>query len=238
MAEEHDAGTRHARVMRGHGPVFGPTLDALVREVDGRIAPEARAAHLAWLEGWPIAPDGAVQDAEALFARLSTLAALPAPRPAALRPGSPAKAALGLVLGGAAGLPLGFLAYFIAIEAVLPYAARGSDAVMWIIALGVAVAAAVTGARQGLRPSRLGHALAWALLAFVPGMVASALLAAVIAAMLGEWFQVSQMEGAFAMGIVFTIMPIGGFVGGVACAIWAGRRAWRRSAAISTPPGP
>ena len=99
---------------------------------------------------------------------------------------------------------------------------------MWIILLGVAGAAGLVGARQGLRPSRLGHALAWALLAFVLGAAVSAVVAAFLAAALGEWFQVSQMEGAFAMGIVFTIMPIGGFLGGLACAIWAGRRAWRR----------
>jgi hypothetical protein len=228
MAEDSAAGTRHARIMRGHGAVFGPTLDALVREADGRIPPEARAAHVAMLEAWPIAADGEVRDADALFARLAALAATPEARPAHVRPGSPAKAALGLVLGAAAGLPLGFLAWFIATETVLPYAVRGSDAVMWIITLGVAGAAGLVGARQGLQPSRWGQALAWALLAFVPGAAVSAVVAAFVAAALGEWFQVSQMEGAFAMGIVFTIMPIGGFLGGVACALWAGRRAWRR----------
>lgn len=228
MAEDSAAGTRHARIMQGHGPVFGPTLDALVREAEGRIPPEARAAHVAMLETWPIAPDGEVRDAEALFTRLAALAATPEARPAHVRPGSPGKAALGLVLGAAAGLPLGFLAWFIATETVLPYSVRGSDAVMWIILLGVAGAAGLVGARQGLRPSRLGHALAWALLAFVLGAAVSAVVAAFLAAALGEWFQVSQMEGAFAMGIVFTIMPIGGFLGGLACAIWAGRRAWRR----------
>jgi hypothetical protein len=209
--------------------VFGPTLDAMVRAVEPRLAPEARAAHRDMLENWPIAPDGEVQDAEALFVRLSALADSPPLPPPGSRPGSPLKAVAGLVLGGAAGLPLGFLAYFfVAIAAVLPYQARSSDAVMWVIVLGVAAGAAVVGARQGLRPSRLGRALAWALPAFVVGGVVSALAAAFHADILGRVLRVSQMEGADAMGIVFTMMPLGGALGGAACAVWAGRRAWRR----------
>lgn len=228
MAKATSGESRHARIMRGDGLVFGSTLDALVRDVDARVPPDARTAHRLTLETWPIAPDGEVREAEALFARLSALRAAPEVLPTGTPPGSPIKAGVGLALGFAVGVPLGFLAHFIALEFLLPYAARSSDAVMWIIVAAVGGAAGLVGVKQGARPTRMGRALAQGLLAFAVGGVVSAFVAAFVALALGELFNVSQMEGAFAMGVVFTIMPVGAFVGGLACALWAGRRAWRR----------
>ena len=37
-------------------------------------------------------------------------------------------------------------------------------------------------------------------------------------------FNISQMEGAYAMGVVFTLMPIGAVLGAVAGVIWAALR--------------
>ncbi len=228
MAEDSQAGTRHARIMQGHGAVFGPTLDALVREVDGRIAAEARAAHLALLETWPIAADGEVQDAEALFARLAALAATPPPRPAHVRPGSPGKALAGLVRGAAVGLPLGFLFYLFALVVDPSGEARSSDDLMQIMLAGTMLLAGAACGWNGWNPTRLGEALSRALLAFVPGGIVFALLAGIVALTLGAVLGVSQREGAFAMGVAFVLMPAGGFLGGLACAGWAARRAWRR----------
>ncbi len=228
MAEDSTGATRHARIMQGRSPVFGPTLDALVRDVEARVPIAVRAAHRDMLETWPIDPDGTVQQAEALFDRLAALRAAPVLVPSHISPGSRAKAALGLVLGAVVGVPAGALGYFIAHAALLPYALRDSEALMWIIIAAVIGLCAMVGARQGLRPTRMGHALAHAMIAFLPGAVVFALAAAFAADALGRVLRVSQMEGAFAMGIVFTIMPIGGFLGGVGCAAWAARRAWRR----------
>lgn len=228
MAEGSTSGGRHARIMLGHGPVFGPTLDALVREVESRMPDQARAAHHATLEEWPIAPDGAVMNADALFDRLTALRAAPAPLPAYVRPGSLGKALAGLVLGGAAGLPLGFLFYLFALVFGFPGAAESSDTVMSIIVLGTMAMAGAACAWHGLRPTRLGEALSRGLIVFVLGGIVSALLAGIVALTLGEVFGVSQMEGAFAMGVVFTIMPAAGFLGGLFFAIWAARQGWRR----------
>jgi len=224
---------RHARIRRGQA-VFGPTLDGLVREVDGRVPPEARAAHIAMLEEWPLSPEGEAQDADLRLARLSALAEAPEPMPPGLRPGAPWKAVLGFVLGVTAGWPAGFLVYMFAREFLLADAARESETVMWLIPAASALAAGVLAARQGLRPSRLGHALARALLGFFLGGLGFAFLAGAVAVALAGMLGISQAEGAYAMGVVFAIMPFAGVLGGLGCAAWAGWRAWR---VTSTPRG-
>lgn len=237
MAQDPHAESRHARILRGEGPVFGPALDALVRDVEGRIPPGLRDAHRRMLEEWPIGPEGQVRDEQALLARLAALRAAPAPLPAGIPPGSPLKAVLGAALGGVLGVPFGFLVYVIMLATVLPYSLHDSDAVMWLVVLAVTGGTAALGAGQGMRPSRLSQSLAVALLAFVPAAFVSAILGAIIASTLGSIYKVSQMEGAFAMGVVFTIMPLAGFLGGAACAAWAGLRTWRRWGATSSPAG-
>ena len=59
------------------------------------------------------------------------------------------------------------------------------------------------------------------ILGFFAGFVAGAAitLAACIAA--AYLFDISQFEGAYAMGVFFGWMPLGGVVGGIAGAIWA-----------------
>jgi hypothetical protein len=190
-----------------HGrAVFGPSSDALVREITARL-PEARRAEFQHLvETWPFEPDGSPQDPDALFARLVAF------RDSLGRPkGSP----LGLVLGALLGLPVGFLAYLVARETVLPTGLWSSDGVMWAVILAVAAAAALAG-------WRLRRALR-ALVGFLVGGAVSGVLAAVLAFAIGEAVGVSQREGAFAMGVVFGLAPLAALVGGVAAAAWAAR---------------
>lgn len=61
----------------------------------------------------------------------------------------------------------------------------------------------------------------------VLGFVAGALIALALATVAIPIFGISQMEGAYAMGVVFTIMPAGGIAGAVVGAVIGGRR-WRR----------
>lgn len=202
--------------------VFGASVDALVREVDARIAPADRPAFEALVNRWTGDPD-------ALFHRLLALRGgmAPVPLPAGRRPGSPS-AALGLgAVGAGAGAAVGFLVYMIARATVLPTSLWSSDAVQWAIILGVAAVAAAAGWRQGMRPGRAGHAAMRFLLVMFPASIACGLVAMLLAGVIGELAGVSQMEGAFAMGVVFVIGPLGGVAGGVVVAAWAARRAWR-----------
>lgn len=61
----------------------------------------------------------------------------------------------------------------------------------------------------------------------VLGFVAGAAVALALATAAVPIFGISQMEGAYAMGVVFTIMPAGGIAGAVAGAVLGGLR-WRR----------
>lgn len=44
-----------------------------------------------------------------------------------------------------------------------------------------------------------------------------------------EIFNISQMEGAYAMAVVFFYMPVGGLVGGIIGAIWMAMRSKRQA---------
>lgn len=63
---------------------------------------------------------------------------------------------------------------------------------------------------------------------FVLGLVAGAVIVGAGAALAAAVFGISQMEGAYAMGVVFVYMPIGALAGGIAGAAWAAKRARRR----------
>jgi hypothetical protein len=235
--------SRHHDIVHLKIPVFGPSCDALVREITARL-PRSRLHEFQDLvEGWPFEPDGRPHDTDALFHRLlafrDTLDASPEPPPA--RGSVPATAApppprrgsllgglVGAVIGGVIGLPLGFLAYMVAREVALPTDLWSSDGVMWAIILAVAGPAALIGLRQGAAPSRLGHALAVGLLGFLLGSLAFGMVAGIIGAFFAPTSGAGDRAAGFAMGLVFGLMPLAGFLGGLGLALHMGRRAWQR----------
>jgi hypothetical protein len=218
--------SRLARIASGQ-PVFGPTLDALLRELALRLG--GAAGFRAMVEEWPLEPGGAPRDADVLLARLLALRQGPGPatQPAGRPPGSPAKALAGLVLGAAAALPIGFVAGFILLELLLPSRLAPTLGVAWAVTAFVTLAGAALGAWQGGHPTRLGHAVQRGVGGFLGGALLGALLGLLIAGGLGAALDVPQREGAFAMGVVFAVMPFGGLLGGIGLAAWMARRAWR-----------
>ena len=237
-------GDSRAHDILHHGlDVFGPSIDTLVREIEPRIAAADRAAFLELIESWPFQADGTPQDPDALFFRLSALRdRLGPPRPVPVeaepiasrlspppprRRGTPLAAAIGLLIGGFVGLPLGFLAYLALRETVLPTTLWGSGAVMWAIIGAVAGPSALIGTLQGGHPTRTGHALLIALLGFFLGSLASGIATGIIAFVVGAMADIPQREGSFAMGVVFGLVPLAALAGGLLLAAWTGRRAWR-----------
>ena len=62
----------------------------------------------------------------------------------------------------------------------------------------------------------MGRIILWGL----AGLVAGPILTLALATAAIPIFGISQMEGAYAMGVVFTLMPIGAIVGLIAGVIW------------------
>lgn len=58
----------------------------------------------------------------------------------------------------------------------------------------------------------------------IAGCVGGAAAAMAIGIAAGEVFDISQAEGAYAMGVAFFWTPLGGLVGAVAAGIWAALR--------------
>ncbi|WP_119270526.1 hypothetical protein [Taklimakanibacter deserti] len=59
---------------------------------------------------------------------------------------------------------------------------------------------------------------------FLIGAIAGAALALALSIAAAEIFNISQMEGAYAMGVVSFIMPSGAVVGGIIGAVWLAMR--------------
>lgn len=205
-------------------PVFGVTLDRLARDVDARVRPAERAEFDRLIETWRLEENGEPAEPQALQDALLALAA----RAERLPGGSPARAIFGALVGGLGGVGVGFVAYMVLRQVVIPYSLQSSDTLQWLIVLGVAAGFATIGFRHGGRPSRAGRAM-WA---FMRGFLAGALLCGVaggaLAIVLGKAFGVSNFEGAFAMGIFFVIIPASAALGGLAVGAWRGWRAWKR----------
>ncbi len=240
MPSHRPAKSRYHDLVNLGREVFGAEIDKLAIEVD-RLTGHEGPAHdtfLGLITTWPLPAAGQPANPEVLIERLETLrdnltvgsVTTTPPAMAAPGPGSPLSALFGAVLGGGIGLPLGFLAYMVAREVILPTDLWSSDSVMWnIIGLVMAVAAWI-GARQGYRPSRGGHVALRSLLGFFVGALASGLIVGALALTIGELAGVSQREGAFAVGVVFMIVPLAGLIGGAVLAVIMGRRAARRKA--------
>ena len=63
----------------------------------------------------------------------------------------------------------------------------------------------------------MGRIILWG----VAGLIIGPLITLAFATAAIPIFNISQMEGAYAMGVVFTLMPIGAVLGAVAGVIWA-----------------
>jgi hypothetical protein len=148
-----------------------------------------------------------------------------------------AKGALGAILGALGGLPLGFVIYMVAREFVLPTDLWSSDGAMWAIIGGTAAGVAFLAGSQGARPTRRGRIVVRSIMGFMIGALVAGPAIGAIIAMIGGMAGVSQREGAFAMGVVFTIVPLAGLVAGVALAIVMGRRAARQTDGAATGAG-
>jgi hypothetical protein len=64
---------------------------------------------------------------------------------------------------------------------------------------------------------------------FLIGVICGAALALAICLAAQEIFNISQMEGAYAMAVVFFYMPMGGLAGGIIGAIWMAMRKKRQA---------
>ena len=58
-------------------------------------------------------------------------------------------------------------------------------------------------------------------LGFLLGFLAGAAITLGVCVAAAYLFDISQFEGAYAMGVIFGWMPLGGVVGGIIGAIWA-----------------
>ncbi|WP_431282462.1 hypothetical protein ACQW02_24130 [Humitalea sp. 24SJ18S-53] len=212
-------------ITRQRREVLGPSIDALVREIDARLPAAERPAFAALIDAAD--PDG---DGDALFHRLTAMRARlgPPPLPAGQPAGTATAAVAGLVVGAVLGLPAGFLLYMVARATLLPTSLWSSDAPMWAIIAATMAGGGLLGATQGGRPTRLGRALLRGAVGFVLGAIGGAILGVVVAGAIGAALDVSQREGAFAMGVAFGVMPLAGVSGGVLMGFWMGRRAWRQ----------
>lgn len=123
------------------------------------------------------------------------------------------------ILGGALGLPLGFLGYMLAREFILPTTLWSSDRVMWAIIAAIVVLCSATGLAPAFLTSRRAEIALSVVRGFALGALLGTVASVVVALALGALFQVSQREGAFAMGVLFTIAPLGGLLGGVILAL-------------------
>lgn len=63
--------------------------------------------------------------------------------------------------------------------------------------------------------------LARGLLGFLAGFVAAAAVTLIICIAAGYLFDIPQFEGAYAMGVIFGWVPLGGILGGIIGAILA-----------------
>ena len=63
------------------------------------------------------------------------------------------------------------------------------------------------------------------LLGFFLGFLSGAALTLAVCIAAGYLFDIPQFEGAYAMGVVFGWMPLGGVAGGIVVAVWAALRA-------------
>ncbi|MDO9526326.1 MAG: hypothetical protein Q7J57_12465 [Gemmobacter sp.] len=130
------------------------------------------------------------------------------------------KAMIGAGLGAVVGLPLGFALAILAQFTLVPTRLWNENWPLPVMTVLFAGPFVVLGIWHATRPNRwTAKALRGAggfALGFLLGVVVALILAVAAAAV----FSISQREGAYAMGVVFVIAPLGGLIGGVIGAIW------------------
>jgi len=162
--------SRLQTILAAWAEVFGPTADALVLEIAGRIGASERPAFIALIETCPLR-----KDEDALCHSLVALCAAPASLPHGVKPASALGAVAGGALGAAVALPIGVVTC-LTVSLAMHHPAQNSDAVMWGMIGAIKVAGGAIGARNGAFPSRGAHAVLRGLFGFLLGVVLGAIL--------------------------------------------------------------
>lgn len=134
------------------------------------------------------------------------------------------RALVGTGFGAAFGLLAGFVVYMVASQLLLSPALWSSDAVMWGIILPVAGVFAAAGLLLGWRDVTMAGGFVRGTLGFAAGLVAGAVAAVALSVAAAFIFNISQMEGAYAMGVAFFWTPLGAILGGIVGTVLALRR--------------
>jgi len=223
MANGRPGDSRYHDVVRLRIATFGPSNDALIRDIAKRLPRSHLGEFRELIEDWPWQDDGTPRNPDAMFRaltawreRVRSLPRDPAEEGAAPPPRSVLRTLFGLLLGGVVGLAAGFFAYLIAREAVLPTSLWSSDPVMWVIILAVAVPVALFGVWSG----RARRALA----GFLIGSIVAGTLAGILGALLSATARSGDEAMGTAIGILLVLMPFAALVGGVAGAVLFARR--------------
>ena len=90
---------------------------------------------------------------------------------------------------------------------------------MWAIIAAIVALCSAAGAAPAMLANRPAEIALSVVRGFALGALLGTVASVVVALALGALFQVSQREGAFAMGVLFTIAPLGGLMGGVILAL-------------------
>ena len=238
MVEGRQGDSRHNDIVNRGIEVFGPSSDALVRELSRRLPIDRREALLELIEAWPTDAEGRPRDTDLLFARLVELMESldPVPRSAQRqrrrrrrRRNRHLGGALGGAVGGLIGLPLGFVAYLVLRETTLPYEYRADDLTMWVVIMSVALPACGLGVAQGAMPTRFGHALVVGLVAFLLGALGSGTLVGFAAFVVAEPPGIpGDDEANLVRDMILGVVPLVAAACGALLGLAMGRRAWRR----------
>lgn len=134
------------------------------------------------------------------------------------------RAVMGVLIGLVVGVPVGFALGELTMQMVIPSSYWNSrwvyPALIWAFALPFAA----IGVWHGWAPDATSVRVVRGMAGFLLGFLLGAILALIIATVAIPVFGISQMEGAYAMGIVFVIMPLGGLAGGIFGVIRSVRR--------------
>lgn len=134
------------------------------------------------------------------------------------------RAAMGVLIGLMVGVPVGFALGELTMQMLVPSPYWNSRWVYPALILAFALPFVLIGVWHGWAPDATSRRVVRGTTGFLLGFVLGAVLALIAATVAIPLFGISQMEGAYAMGIVFVAMPLGGLAGGIFGAIRGVRR--------------